>query len=99
MIEDVQMLEDLLEDSGALFLEPRATFDRAIVGLVERPNLSVVCYDRHLVIQALVDESGMDIDEATEYYEFNIAAAWVGEGTPVFLERVLRDDDDGEDEA
>lgn len=101
MIEDVQMLEQVLEDGGALFLEPRATFDRAIVGAASRINLMVVAYDRELVIDALVTVDGMDRDDAEEYYEFNIAGAWMGDGTPVFIERLLFDGFNGhvEDEA
>jgi hypothetical protein len=31
---------------------------------------------------------GMDEEEAWEYYQFNIAGSWVGESTPLFLERM-----------
>lgn len=85
-------LENELEGSDALFLEPRATFDRAIVGVAERVDgLCVLAYDSERVIQALVDENGWDEDEAREWYEFNTAGAYVGPGTPVFLR--LRDGD------
>ncbi|MGZ8317492.1 MAG: hypothetical protein ACXWVD_00175 [Telluria sp.] len=88
---DLAQLEYLLEDSGALYLEPRATFDRAIVGLACRMNMTVLAYDRELVIDALVQVDGMDEDDAEEYYEFNIAGSWLGEGTPVFIDRLLPD--------
>jgi hypothetical protein len=94
---DIDRLEEALEGSEALFLEPRASFDSAIVGLAERINLSVVAYDRQLVIKALMADSGMDRDEAVEFYEFNIAGAWMGEGTPVFLDSLRGGDEDDED--
>jgi hypothetical protein len=30
----------------------------------------------------------MDYDEAVEFFDFNIAAAYVGPGTPIFMEPV-----------
>jgi hypothetical protein len=91
---DIERLEQILEGTEALFLEPRSTFDRAIIGLAERINMMVVAYDRQLTIQAMVDVDGMDLDEATEFFEFNTAGAWVGEGTPIFISRLLLDDGD-----
>jgi hypothetical protein len=32
----------------------------------------------------------MDVDEAIEYYEYNIAGAYVGENTPSFI-RLIRE--------
>jgi hypothetical protein len=90
---DVARLEEILEGTEALFLEPRATFDRAIIGLAERINMMVVAYDRDMTIQAMVDVDGMDYDEAVEFFEFNTAGAWMGEGTPVFITRFTMDED------
>jgi hypothetical protein len=96
---DIERLEEILEGSGALFLEPRATFDRAIIGLAERINMMVVAYDRDLTIQAMVDVDGMDHEEAMEFFEFNTAGAWVGEGTPIFISRLLLEDDRAANDA
>jgi len=96
MTIDLEHLESVLEGTEALFLEPRSTFDRAIVGIASRINLMVVAYDRELVIKAMMDDNGMDRDEAVEFYEFNTAGAWLGEGTPVFIETFRGDDADGE---
>ena len=63
-------------------------FDEAILGVVERINLLVVCYDRNKIIEILMTRDGMDEEEAWEYYQLNIAGAWVGESTPVFIERM-----------
>lgn len=83
---NVQELEDYLDGSEALFLEPRATFDRAICGLAEQAGgMMVVAYDSDKCIDALVDVNGWDRDEAIEWFEFNTAGAYVGPGTPVFI--------------
>lgn len=80
-------LEMQLEGSEALFLEPRAVFDVAVIGIAERVDgLCVVAYDSARVLQALMDQNGWDEDEAREWYDFNTAGAYVGPGTPVFLQ-------------
>jgi hypothetical protein len=33
-------------------------------------------------------EQGMDEQDAWDWYQFNMVGAWVGEATPVFLERL-----------
>lgn len=75
-------------DDGPLFLEPRATFDPAIIGIVRRFNAEFVLYDEDKVIEIIeagMDEGEYSWDEAREYYEFNVVGAWVGDGTPAFL--------------
>jgi hypothetical protein len=57
-------------------------FDDAIIG-VDDNNLKIV-YDIDEVINILIRE-GMSVDEAIEYYEYNIAGAYVGENTPSFI--------------
>jgi hypothetical protein len=68
----------------ALFLDP-SDFDEAIIGIAERAGgLSVVAYDRSVVIDIL--ERDMPRDEAEEFFEFNTIGAWMGECTPVFID-------------
>lgn len=62
-------------------------FDDAIIG-VDDNNLKIV-YDIDEVINILIRD-GMEVDEAIEYYEYNIAGAYVGENTPSFI-RVIPD--------
>ena len=63
-------------------------YDDAIIGVVERIGLEVVCYDLDKVI-AILMKQGMDEDDAWEWYQFNMVGAWVGEKTPVFLQRFV----------
>jgi hypothetical protein len=61
-------------------------FEDAIVGMCERAGaMPVVAYDRYECIRILMDRDGMTDEEAIEYFNFNVAGAYVGEGTPVFL--------------
>ena len=67
-------------------------FEEAIVGICERSgNAPVVAYDRDKCIEILVkqfDYSDPDLDcheAATEYFDFNVAGAYMGEHTPVFI--------------
>ena len=38
-------------------------------------------------IEILFEDSEMTMEEATEYFEYNVAGAYVGENTPVFMQR------------
>ena len=62
-------------------------FDEAILGVVQRMGIQAICYDQDKVIDILM-EDGMSLEEAVEYFEFNIAGAWVGESTPFFMQRM-----------
>lgn len=76
----------------ALLLEPREFFDAALAGTTDEPKdhwprqggITVAVYDRERCVEAIAAWLGCDLDEAVEWYEFNTAGAWVGEGTPVF---------------
>jgi hypothetical protein len=60
--------------------------DHALLGLVTIPDgTTVAAYSEKLILQELVDQ-GMEWLEAVEYYEFNIKSAYLGEGTPVYIE-------------
>jgi len=59
--------------------------DEAIIGVVERLGTQAICYDTDKVIEILMRD--MTEDEAWEYFQYNIAGAWVGEHTPFFLTR------------
>ena len=63
-------------------------YDDAIIGVVERIGLEVVCYDLDKVIEILMKQ-GMNEEDAWEWYQFNMGGSWVGEKTPVFLQRFV----------
>jgi hypothetical protein len=76
-------LNDMFE--GLLFLSERE-FDAAILGVAERIGMSpIVAYDTAKIIDILCERDGMEDDEAAEFFEFNIAGAYVGDRTPIFI--------------
>ena len=60
-------------------------FDEAVIGVVERLGTQAICYDTEKVIEILMRD--MSEEDALEYFQYNIAGAWVGEHTPFFLTR------------
>ena len=52
----------------------------------------LVVYDEAKCLDILVKRDGMTLEEAREFFEFNTAGAWGGEGTPMFLERMTLDE-------
>jgi hypothetical protein len=75
-------LETNADDCDAVFMEPRAHFDRAILGLLDSP--SVVVYSAPKVLEALMREQDMSYEDAREWFDFNIAGS-KGEGFPLYL--------------
>lgn len=79
-------LNDMFE--GLLFLSERE-FDAAILGVAERIGMdAIVAYDTAKIIEILCERHGMEDEEAAEYFEFNIAGAYVGERTPIFVAQI-----------
>jgi len=59
-------------------------FDDAIIGYAKRCGQpALVAYDVEKCISIL--QRDMSYEEAVEYFDFNVAGAWVGEHTPLFL--------------
>jgi hypothetical protein len=76
-----QWLEENFEGEELLTADG---FDEAFMGVITIANRPIALYDREKCIDLLMHQ-GMDSDEAAEYYEFNIACAYVGENTPAFF--------------
>ena len=63
-------------------------FDDAIMGIAYRAGSEpLVAYSISQCIQVLMDRDGMSHDEASEFFEFNVLGAFVGPGTPVFVQQ------------
>jgi len=62
-------------------------FDDCIIGVCHQCGQpTVIAYDQDKVIQKLMDRDGMDYEEAMEYFQYNQVGAYVGVGTPCFVE-------------
>jgi hypothetical protein len=57
-------------------------FDEAVLGFDE--NSGRLVYSTSKIIECLVRD-GMEHEDAVEYYYFNIAGAYVGDLTPIFV--------------
>lgn len=84
------MVEMIDEDTELLFLEPAKIYDDAIIGISEPrgEQTPLVIYDAQRIVELLQERSDMNESEAQEFYEFNILGAWLGEQTPLYVERV-----------
>lgn len=76
-------LQEIFPDVEMLFLDGH---DNAILG-VDQNNYRIA-YSVAKILKNLVDE-GMTYEEALEYYDFNIACAYVGDQTPIFIDDTL----------
>jgi len=63
-------------------------FEEAFIGEALRYgfNEPVAAYDYDKCLEILTQD-GMTHEEAVEFFEYNTLGAWVGEQTPVFVER------------
>ena len=77
--------EELAEiwDQDLLFMsEPE--YDDAIIGVMERAGGSpVIAYDTQKILDIL--ERSMPMEEAQEFFEYNILGAYMGDRTPVYI--------------
>ena len=63
-------------------------FDAAIVGVASRiGSADFLVYSREKCIEILMANDDMNYDDADEYFDFNIADAYVGATTPAFIEK------------
>lgn len=69
-------------------------FEPALVGYTEywaalpsggATRVVAAVYDRSKYIAHLVARDGMTLEEAEEFFEFNVAGAYVGPATPIFV--------------
>lgn len=56
----------------------------ALVGYAVSEGRTLALYSSQKVCDVLVKRDEMDEDEAQEFFEFNIAGAFIGPNTPVF---------------
>tara|TARA_B100000519_G_C13886719_1_gene270853 strand:+ start:183 stop:464 length:282 start_codon:yes stop_codon:yes gene_type:complete len=61
-------------------------FEDAFMGIVEsNGSHPKALYDENICVDTLMERDGMSYDEALEFFEFNVAGAYVGEYTPAFF--------------
>jgi len=60
-------------------------FEDAFIGFGMQFTAAVAIYDYKLCINILQTRDGMSLDDAMEYFEFNVVGAYVGAHTPIFM--------------
>ena len=73
-------------------------YEGAVVGIGRQFNKELVVYDEAKCLEILVKRDGMSPEEAREFFEYNTAGSWVGEETPMFLEKMTLDEIKGNDD-
>lgn len=77
------VLERILQDHPEAEFLKADGFDAAIIGIDQDGERLI--YDSNSVVQVLINE-GMDEEDAWDYFYYNIAGAYVGENTPLFIQ-------------
>ena len=80
-----EKLDEYIGDDYSILLADG--LDEAFIGIGWQFNTPIAMYDRDKCIEIL-ESQGMTPDEAQEYFYFNTQGAYVGEQTPIFLERI-----------
>lgn len=63
-------------------------FEGAYLGICHRKGSEpVALYCRQKIVEILMERDGCSWEEAEEYVDYNVTDAWVGEGTPAFLDQ------------
>lgn len=70
--------EDILTADG---------FDEAVIGIDDKTMR--IIYSVTKCIEILMTEMEMDIEEAVEFFEFNVKGSELGEKTPIWCEDML----------
>ena len=77
-------LEEQLPDDQTVLLA--SGLDDAFIGVGSAFNsVPIAVYDKDKVIEILMTRDVMTYEEALEFFDFNIAGAYVGESTPMFM--------------
>ena len=78
-------IEDLYGDDepDILFADG---YDEAIAGVVWDGERTRVVYETEEILKILMERDNMTYDEASEYFDFNVAGSHMGVYTPLYLE-------------
>lgn len=78
--------EKFIDGEGILFADG---FDSAFLGIGQTAGQPpVACYDIDECIRVLRARDGMSREEAEEFFAFNTLSAYVGDRTPMFVQRM-----------
>ena len=68
-------------------------FDKAFLGVAQAPNgnpVAVYCSDKCIrILMGQFSDSDDPKTDAIEYFDYNVLCAYVGEYTPIFMNRLV----------
>lgn len=67
-------------------------FDDAIIGMDMNSEVYRAVYGIEKMIFILMHRDSMSEEEATEYLEYNVFSAYLGEGTPIYIYQMSADE-------
>lgn len=73
-----------IEQAGGEELLFADGYDDAIIGVTQVRGDNVVLYDISKILKIL-EGQGMSSDEAVEFFEYNVAGAYMGFQTPIYV--------------
>jgi len=78
-------IEDLYADDepDILFADG---YDKAIAGVIWDGERTRVVYETEGILNILMERDNMSYDEASEFFDFNVAGSYMGVYTPLYLE-------------
>lgn len=80
-------LDDIVEQWADVDILKADGFDDCVLGYdYNWDGVIRLIYSVDKIIKKLVRRDKMDIDEAIEYFEFNMRGAYVGEKTPIWCQ-------------
>ena len=62
-------------------------FDDAVIGIEERSMRLI--YSVGKCIEILMTKEDMSLEEAMEYFDFNVKGSWVGDKTPIWCDDMM----------
>jgi hypothetical protein len=85
-MNDTELTEKVTEALDEEEITLADGFADAFIGIGRQFGKPIAVYSRRKCIEVLMQT--MDEEQAEEYFEFNLAGAWIGDTTPIYLEEL-----------
>lgn len=87
MSEVRERIAEMADNAGCETILLPEEYDSAILGVINGEEGEVIAvYSEMKIIEKFMESTGCLLDEAREYYEFNIAGAYLGKTTPIYID-------------
>lgn len=77
-------LQDVIEQYPDEQLLKADGFDEAVIGVTYYKGQLLLVYDTGKCIELLAKD--MTMEEATEYFDYNVQGSYMGDSTPIFVD-------------